>query len=229
MSARPLRSGVLILPVCVVEALMGIFVGVFIHRTGKYRSLMRIGTVLLTIGNGLYIHLNATPSVAEIVIFQLIAGAGAGMLFEPPLIALQALVSQDETATSTATFGFVRNIGTSSSIIIGGVIFQNGMSMQSKTLASAGLSPDLVKVFSGPEAAANVMLVETITDPGQAIAVKQAFAWSLRNMWIMYTCVSSLGILASMFVVKTSLSKEHQETKTGLKERTVAIINDTAI
>ena len=228
LSAHPLRSGVLVLPTVLVEAFASILSGLLIHRTGRYRELIWAGFTILTIGNGLFIHLGTDPSITEIVIFQIVAGAGAGLLFVPPLIALQALVSQDETATATGTLGFIRNLSTATSIIIGGVVFQNGMSIQAKNLRTAGLSPELLTAFSEHAAAANVMMVETITDPHQMAVVKQAFAWSLRNIWIMYTCISFFGIVAGVFIVRQTLSQEHEETITGIKKKQPVTANSTA-
>lgn len=216
--ASPLRSGLLILPITVTEALSGITTGIIIHQTGRYRELIWIGITLLTIGTGLYIHLGATSSIAMIVGFELVAGIGAGFLFEPPLIALQALVAQDDVATATATLGFVRNLATSMSIVIGGVIFQNGMDNQISELRSAGVPASVTDSLSGGDAAASVMIIKTIADPRQQFAVKQAFAWSLRNMWILYTSISAVGVVASLFIAKQVLSKVHVETKTGIKE-----------
>ena len=198
---------------------MGIAAGVIIHQTGRYQELMWVGLSFLTLGNGLLIHFGVTTKVAELIISQLVVGIGSGMLFEPPLIALQAQVAQDEVATTTATFGFIRNLATSSSIVIGGVVFQNGMDIQALHLQEAGLSANLTQAFSGHAAAANVILVGSIEDPNQAMQVKEAFAWSLRNMWVMCTCIASLGIVASVFITKTHLSREHTETKTGVKRK----------
>ncbi|KAJ9647851.1 hypothetical protein H2199_001627 [Coniosporium tulheliwenetii] len=130
----PLHSGLLILPVTITEAVGGMFCGVMIHRTGRYLELIWAGLTLMLIGNGMYIHLNASSSLAEIIAFELVAGAGAGLLFEPPLIALQAFVAQDDTATATATFGFIRNLATSFSIVIGGVLFSGGMQLREPVL-----------------------------------------------------------------------------------------------
>ncbi|KAJ9272122.1 hypothetical protein DTO212C5_1885 [Paecilomyces variotii] len=217
--ASPMRSGLLILPIVLMEALMGVTAGVVIHRTGRYLELIYIGVVLLTVGNGLYILYNATSSLGEIIGFQIISGIGAGLLFEAPLISLQAGVSQEDTATATATLGFIRNLATSSSIVIGGVVFQNCMKMQAPGLRAAGLSAILTAELTGGDAAANVMTVRKIKDPAQKLAVKEAFASSLRNMWILYTCVAAVGVVASAFVMKIKLSKEHKETKTGLRKK----------
>lgn len=214
--ATPIRSGVLTLPFLLSETVMGIATGFIIHRTGRYLELMWVGTFLMAVGFGLFIHLDALSSLVEIISFQVVAGLGSGMLFEPPLIAIQTHVSQDDTATATATFGFTLNLATSISVVVGGVIFQNGMHKRGATLRAAGLPMDIVHKFAGGDAAANVMVIGTISDNAYKLAVKEAFAWSLRDMWILYTCVAFLGFVASGFVEKRELSKDHVETKTGI-------------
>jgi len=149
-----------------------------------------------------------------------VAGVGTGLLFDPPFIALQALVSQDDIATATGTLGFVRNIGVALSIVIGGVIFQDGMQLQSSKLRDSGLSTNLIKDLSGANAATNIDLIATISNETQKLAVKQAFAWSLRNLWIMCTCMAAFGLFAGGFVTKRELSKVHTETHTGIKKKT---------
>lgn len=217
LSASPIRSGVLTLPFILPETIMGILVGVSIHKTGRYLSPLYAGTLLMTIGFGLFIHLNATSSLVEIVLVQIIAGLGSGMLFEPPLIALQAHTLQKDVATATATFGFTLNLAMSISVVVGGAVFQNSMRQRRSSLLASNLPTPLVEKFAGSDAAANVVSISTISDRGQKAAVKEAFAWSLRNMWILYTCISFLGLVASVFVEKRELSREHVETVTGIR------------
>ena len=90
------------------------------------------------------------------------------------------------------------------------------MQLQIPGLRIAGLPTDVVQQLSGGDAGASVMIVETISDPAQRLAVKEAFAFSLRNTWVFYTYVSAVGLLASGFIAKKALSEEHTETKTGL-------------
>ncbi|KAJ5105381.1 hypothetical protein NUU61_002728 [Penicillium alfredii] len=190
--------------------------GATIHHTGRYLELIWLGLIMMAIGNGLYINFNSSSSLGEIVGYQLLSGFGAGFVFQTPIIAIQAMVSQEETATATATLGFIRNMATASSIVIGGVVFQNSMGRMHSKLLATGMSEALAAQLSGDSAAANVETIKTIMDPAQLGAVKEAFSWSLRNMWVMYTCMSAVGILFSGFILKTQLNKEHVETRTGL-------------
>lgn len=90
------------------------------------------------------------------------------------------------------------------------------MTVRSQKLSKAGLPANLITKLSGAAAAANVEVVGTVTDPRMRLLVREAFAWSIRNMWIFYTCIGAIGMIASLFIKKAALSEEHTETKTGL-------------
>ena len=128
------------------------------------------------------------------------------------------MVSQDDTATATSTLSFIRSLFLALSIVIGGVVFQNGMSIQAPKLRASGLPNNITQQLSGTNAAANVLIISTLQDAAQKLVVKEAFAWSIRNMWIMYTSVAACGILATAFISKQVLGREHTETRTGLKK-----------
>ncbi|EHY52142.1 hypothetical protein HRR83_003292 [Exophiala dermatitidis] len=215
--SSPLRSGVLLVPLIVATAVTGVVNGLIIHRTGQYRPSMWIGTVLLTLGTGLYILLGPETSIGTIIGFEIIEGVGAGLLFEPPLIAIQQDVEQDDVGTATSTQSFIRSMALSLGVIVGGIVFQQSMDLRRSTLVAAGLPAAIVEQLSGKNAGANVMVGHGLP-PAQKLAVKEAFAWSIRNMFIMFTALGACGVLASVFVTKKKLSKEHRETITGLKK-----------
>ncbi|KAF7715863.1 Uncharacterized protein PECH_007974 [Penicillium ucsense] len=224
--ASPMRSGVLILPLPLAEAICGIVTGAIIHKTGRYLELIWGGLALMVLGNGLYIHLGVDSSLGEIIVYQLISGTGAGFLFQTPIIAIQAMVSQDDTATATATLGFIRNMATASSIVIGGVVFQNSMSTMKPGLLATGMSESLAEQMTGNSAAANIEYIGQIEDAGQLRAVREAFAWSLKNMWILYTCMAAVGLFFSAFILKANLNKEHVETVTGLSQEKKVVVEE---
>jgi hypothetical protein len=198
---------------------MATFAGILIHRTGRYLEIIRLGPIFMTIGMGLYIRLSATSKLSEFIVFQMIAGVGTGLLFEPPLLALQAFVPQQDVATACSTFGFVRNLATAMSIVVSGVIFQNSMDIKVNALKMppTNLPSNITNLLSNGQAAANLFVVSSIQDEGQKMMIKMAYAWSLRNIWIFYLCLSALCIICTVFIKKQVLSKDHEETKTGIK------------
>jgi MFS family permease len=181
--ASPLRSGLLLLPLMITAASVDILAGILIHRTGRYREIIWIGAILNTLGAGLYVRLWTDSSLAEIVIFQIIGGAGVAISFQAPLIAIHSNVKQSDVASATAALGFATNLATSVSVVLGGVVFQNSMTAKRPALVGAGLNEHVLDALAGDKAAANVNIVQTLANAGQRRAVQDAFAGSVRNIF----------------------------------------------
>ncbi|KAF2788415.1 hypothetical protein K505DRAFT_366486 [Melanomma pulvis-pyrius CBS 109.77] len=216
LGATPILSGVYLLPTALSLSFLSAFTGIFIRKTGQYLPPIWSGLTLMTIGFGLFIDLGPNSSWAKIIIYQIVAGMGVGPNFQSPLIALQSLVPKRDIATATATFGFVRNLGSAISIVVGSVIFQNQMKSKQPMLR-AGLGPEIASAFEGGSAGANVGIIASLPENEKAIA-RLAFSDSLSTMWIMYVVFAALGLGVSFFITKNVLNKQHEETKTGLGE-----------
>ncbi|KAI1421867.1 multidrug resistance protein fnx1 [Xylaria sp. FL1777] len=215
VGASSLLSGVYLLAYALSLSFVSAFIGIWMKKTGQYLPPIILGMLLLTLGFGLFIDLGSDVNWAKIIIFQIIAGIGVGPNFQSPLIALHSGLHPKDIAAGTSTFQFIRQLGTSISIVIGGVVFQNGMQKQYPTLVSE-LGPELADQLSGGSAAANVGLVASLSGEQGRVA-RGAYANSLREMFIVFTVISAVGLLVSPFVGQRKLSKEHTEYKTGLQ------------
>jgi hypothetical protein len=214
LGATPLMSGVYILPWVMSLSLVSAATGVVIKKTGKYLPCIIFGMAVMTLGFGLFVDLEPRANWTKIIIYQLVAGIGVGPNFQAPLIALQTTVQPRDMASATGTFAFVRQLFASISIVIGGVVFQNGMEKQYPRLAEQ-LGPEVANLFSGSNAASSVGLVKDLPADQQQIA-REAYWDSLRTMYIMYVAFAGFGLLVSFLVGSRQLSKDHTETKTGL-------------
>ncbi|OPB44427.1 MFS permease [Trichoderma guizhouense] len=214
LGATSLLSGVYILPYVLALSFTSALTGVFIKKTGNYKIPIISGLFIMTIGFGLFIDLGARANWAKIIIFQIIAGIGVGPNFQSPLIALQTNVEPRDIGAATASFQFLRQLGTSTSVVIGGVIFDNEMQKQQAFLQRE-LGPELAARFSGSEAASSVFLIASL-DGHQKEVAQTAYWNAMQKMFIAYTCFVSLGLCISLFVKQKTLSKQHTEHKTGL-------------
>ncbi|KAL8814549.1 MAG: hypothetical protein Q9223_006241, partial [Gallowayella weberi] len=184
LGASPILSGIYTFPFVLSLSFVSVIVGIFIKKTGQYLPPIWFGLFFMTLGFGLFIDLPDHPSWSRIIIYQIIAGIGVGPNFQAPLIALQTLVKPKDIATATATFGFTRNIATSISVVIGGVIFQNGMSRHQSVL-SAALPPSTAETLGGGSAGAATELVQSLPGSQKRVA-DRVYTESLRTMWIYY-------------------------------------------
>lgn len=213
LSKTPILSGVYQLATSLSLSVGSIFTGVSIRKTGLYRPPIYIGFVLMTLGFGLFIDLDAHSSVAKIIIYQLIAGLGVGPLFQGPLISLQSSINPRDIASATALFAFTRNLATAISVVIGGVIFQNVLVDKVKSQPSVG---SLIGASGGGGPGAAIGIVQSLP-PAQKSIAQEAFADSLSDVWIFYTAFSFLGLINCLFIKKNVLDKKHQETEVGLE------------
>ncbi|KAJ5289125.1 Efflux pump dotC [Penicillium angulare] len=215
--ASPILSGVYVLPMVLGLSFVSAIVGVLMKKTGRYREFISAGLLFMTLGWGLLIDLKPYASWSRIIIYQLIGGIGVGPNFQAPLVALQSNIRPADMATATATFGFVRQLSTSISVVLGTVVYQNIMSQQAGKL-TASIGAELTKEISTSFAGSSKALIQSLSE-SQRKVVLESFTFALSRMWILYTVVAGVGFIASLFIRHTELSKTHTVQKTGLAEQ----------
>jgi MFS family permease len=189
-----------ILPTVVVQAFVGVAAGYYMNLTGKRLSLVYAGMLLMTLGFGLFITFSPSTALPKMFAIEATAGIGVGLVFQAPLLVLQSRTRPEHLAAGTALFDFVRSISTTVSIVVGGVVFQNGMNRRVEHLRSS-MSFDLLPAFLGNSAVANTGLISKL-DETQKRAVVMAYGNSLRDVWMLYACAAAFGLLSS-FAIKS--------------------------
>ncbi|KAJ9271524.1 hypothetical protein DTO212C5_2316 [Paecilomyces variotii] len=217
LEASPILSGVYSLPQVLMLSLFSACTGIFIRKTGLYMPAIWFGMLFMTLGFGLFIDLKPYASWPRIIIYQLIAGMGVGPNFQAPLVALQANVRGSDMAAATATFAFIRQLSTSISVVLGGVVYQNVMGKQSAKLVAA-LGPEKAAEIANSFSGSDRGLLDTLK-PSQKAVVFEAFTFSLSRAWIFYVCIAGFGCFLSIFIRRKELSRSHEITKTGLAEQ----------
>lgn len=215
LGATPLLSGVYTFPFALSLSICSACAGIIIKKTGKYQILIWGGMIIMTLGFGLFINLQPYASWPRIILFQIIAGIGVGPNFQSPLVALQTTIKPSDIATATATFGFVRQIATSLSVVLGGVVYQNQIAKQEGFLVSH-LGAKLAAQIGTASSGAASSLIRSLPH-SQRVIVAEVITSSLQKMWIFYTAMGALGIFFSFFIGKKVLSREVQTHKQGLE------------
>lgn len=178
LELKPIFSGLLLFALIIPMSLLAGGTGFFVRKTGNYIGPMWLGLSLMTLGTGLFMLLDAQKAWAKLIIFQLISGIGTGLVFQSPLIALQANLKEKDMAAGTSGQTFLRSLFQSISIVIGSVLVQNGLGGNSFVHQSSGVKDDSPMRQSS----------------------KEGYVSALKNMWIFYTVVCALGLFCSFLI-----------------------------
>ena len=216
LGATPLQSGTWTLALAVPFGIVSVLNGFFIKKRGRYIEVIIIGMAVLTLGTGLLINLQSYRSWTRIIIFQVIAALGMSPVFQAPIIALQTRLQPKDIASGMAAFQFTRQLGSAVSIVIGQVLFQSQIQQKGTQLADAGIPPQDVSAIRKGSFFASIRIVGELPAMQRAV-VSQATTDSLSKIWIMYTIISFVGLLAAFGIGRFELTKTHTEFKTGLK------------
>ncbi|ODA79354.1 hypothetical protein RJ55_04947 [Drechmeria coniospora] len=210
----PLLSGVYLLPFVLSLSLTSVVIGIFNKKSGLYKLPITGGLAVMTVGLGLMTTLGVDRNWAKIILFQIIAGVGTGPNFTAPLVALHTNIEPRDIGSATASYSFLRQLGTSTSVAVGGVIFANVMTAQHDALVRTVGAP-LADRFGSDQATANVFAVRDLP-LGDRLVIQEAYWNALQKMFIVYAAAACTGFLISFLVQQKKLSKSHLEHKTGL-------------
>jgi len=220
LGASPSRAGTALLPTILILIRFAIIAGATLSKYGRYRPLHHIGLALMVIGFGLLSLLDLQSSTAEWVIYQCVAAAGAGLVLPVLLPAVQASLTEADTALSTSTWSFVRSFGQIWGATIPAAVFNNRFESLSyritdpvvaATLSHGGAYEHATKAFLG-----------TVTDEVTQDQVMSVFADSLRTVWYVSIGFAGLGFLL-VFIEKEIPLRKELETKFGMEEKETPI------
>lgn len=212
--SSPLTSGVLLLPFAIAMSVTTVGSGIYLKKAGRYLDCIRGGFLLVTLGVGLFYDFPQWKTWSKIIIYQIIAGLGVGMGYQPPLIALQSNVPAQDNAAATAAFGTVRNLASAIGVVIGSATYANKMNAGHGQLVSI-LGAQEASYFSGNEAQANVLRIPHLSI-AQQDAVRIVSWAAIRDIWIVAVCIAGAAFLVSFIIRRKKLDKDHVVVKTGL-------------
>lgn len=213
LASRPSTSGIQLLP-SVLMAIPGAAIAALVlTRTGKYKFLHLFGFALVTIGLGLFSMLGPHTSTAEWVLFQLVAAAGSGMVFDSLLPAFQAGQSERDQAAATATLTFLRCFANTWGFAVPTAIFNTQIERELDVVRDVDVRRALSHGQAFQHATSEFMgsLSQVTRDE-----VRGLFDGALRNVWKVSVAMSLLALLLVLLETEVPLRQE-LETEYGLE------------
>lgn len=210
LDASSVQVGLWLLLTALPCAVAAAIVAWSVKKTGHYRIAIIMSTASLTLATGLFIDFPEYRSWPRIVCFQLLLSVGIGSLHQVPLLVMQATVHAKDITSANATFIFIRTLSSAISIVGGQVLLQNEVKKHAAALLRGGVPPAVVSVLPTH---LDVLKVAKGLTAAQEDLLKQAITESLSRVWILYTAVAGVGVLASLFMQHHDLTPARRESR----------------
>ncbi|KAI0100759.1 major facilitator superfamily domain-containing protein [Nemania sp. FL0031] len=211
---NPNRSGVLLLPTAIFIIPGSIVGGAVLSKFGKYKIVHLAGIALISIGTGTFILLDQNSSLATYVSLQIIAGLGTGLLLAILLPAVQAALTEKDTALSTATWSFIRTFGTIWGVSVPAAIFNSRSNDLSRRIDDPAVRALIAHGQAYSHATSDFL--QSLTDHTR-FQVVTVFSDSLRLVWIVATAISGASFLI-VFLEKDITLRTNLDTEYGLND-----------
>jgi hypothetical protein len=183
---------------------MSLIVGVVTSITGRYRWAIWSGWAMATFGFGLLYLLNPNTSIPAFIFLNVPVAIGTGSCFVSMSLGIQAAGRPQDAGHCVTFYSFIRVFGQSLGVAAGGVIFQNQIRKQ--TSKYPRLAP-LAGQFS-QDATAVVSLIKNMEAGTEKTQLIQAYADSLKIIWLVMAALSGAVLVSTAFVKGYSMNQK---------------------
>lgn len=121
--ATPTQSGLLTLPMIAGLLVASVVIGQIISRTGKWKSYMVVGSVLLILGLLLMGTIDYDTNYVVLSVYMFVLGAGVGMVMQNLVLVVQNVVAPAQMGAASAAVTFFRSLGGTAGVsVLGSVL-----------------------------------------------------------------------------------------------------------
>lgn len=216
LNATPSRSGVQLLPTILFMIPGAIAGGTLLSKFGRYRPLQHGGLALMIIGFGLLTLLDADSNTGQWVGYQLLGALGTGLALPVLLPAVQAPLTEEDTALITATWSFMRTYGFIWGATIATAVFNNRFDVLAPRITDTAIRSQLTNGRAYGHA--TKIFINSIADPVTVTEVRSVYVDALNVVWYVSLAFAGLGFLLVFLEKEVPLRKE-LDTKFSMEEK----------
>jgi hypothetical protein len=178
-------------------------VALMIGRTARFRWAVWSGWVLATLVTGCLILLDIGTKIPVWATLLVLMGFGHGIIISSLNLAVQAISKIEDVAYAVAMYTFLRSVGMSLGVSIGGTVFQNVMSLK---LHNLGLPTEIAK-----QSESFLAVLKTLpTNSTFKLGILQSYAKGTQGVFAVMTALSGVGMLLSFLIAKHSMHQHLQ-------------------
>ena len=205
----PTESGMLTIPMIVGVFLSSTLSGRIISKTGRYKSFMIAGGIIMTAGVGLMGTIDYHTSFVLVSLWMFVLGAGVGMLMQNLVLAVQNTLDVREIGSGTAAVAFFRTLGGAIGVSVLGAVFSHKVQgLLVKGLSALGIDPSAMG-GSG----ASLPNLKTLPAP-IADVVERSFGQGVAELFLIAAPIALVALLAVLFLKEVPLGH-----RSGIEQR----------
>jgi len=211
--STPSRSGIQVLPTVFGMLPAAVASAQYLTRYGKYKLLHISGMFIMAAGMGSFAALDSSSSTAMWVCLQLLTSFGYGIVATSTLPGIQAGLTDEDNALSTATFAFIRSYGAVWGVTIPAVVFNNifGRNLWKIT------DPGVREIVGGGNGYAYAARNFVLGFPEVRAQIVEVYTDGLRVSWAVAAGVAGFAGLFTFFEVDIPM-RESLRSEFGIKE-----------
>jgi MFS family permease len=219
--ATPTQSGLLTLPMIAGLLVSSVVIGQIISRTGKWKSYMVVGSILLIVGLTLMGTIDYDTNFVVLSIYMFVLGSGVGMVMQNLVLIVQNVVSPSEMGAASASVTFFRSLGGTAGVsVLGSVLgtqVANHIADKSHELTEA-----IMKL--GPAGAAIGKALQSGTIPNVSslpesvrVIVESSYGQSVAFVFVVAVPLAVITLVAVCLLpnkklgTKTTIERQYEE------------------
>ncbi|MEU7854015.1 MDR family MFS transporter [Nonomuraea sp. NPDC049141] len=188
------NSGLLLMPMMIAAMVVSLSAGQLISKTGHYKSLPVIGSILVTVGLALFATMDVDTSTFVSGIYMVLLGAGMGAMMQTSTLIAQNSLDLRDMGAGTGVSTFLRNMGSSLGVSLLGAVYTSHLAdtltgTPAVAASATRMTPQLLR--SLPES------VQKLFEQAVTNGVTALFTWG--------AVVAAVGIVVALFIRQVPL------------------------
>jgi EmrB/QacA subfamily drug resistance transporter len=228
--ATPTQSGLLTIPMMGGLLIASTLFGTVISRTGKWKSIMVSGSILVIAGLLLLGTLQYDTNLVLVGIFMAVLGAGLGMLMQNLVLVVQNSIEVSNLGVATSAVTFFRSLGGTIGVSVLGSVLGTVVAQHIKD-GIAGLSPAdqavAVKTLGSgviPHVSSLPHAIQVVVESAYGSGVGTVFLLGVPLAVITLIMVAlmpnaSLGTQTAIDLTRAKAAREAAQGSAGKRER----------
>ncbi|KAK3690274.1 major facilitator superfamily domain-containing protein [Podospora appendiculata] len=198
--SSPTHAGLNVFPVTCFLLPGSILISLLTTRLGRFRWAIWLGWLLAAVSCGLLVFFDQNTKTVVWAVILAVFGIGHGMLLTSINVGIQAISHVEDAGRAAAMYAFMRTLGMSVGVAIGGTCFQNLMSAK---LDQLGLPQDIAH---NSEAFVSTMALMDPDDPVRVGAL-EAYVHGFHGVYWLITGAACAAFVISLVIKRHSMDK----------------------